>query len=218
MKMKMKLKLYKSLRKITIGLIISSILTGLFAYGLRAGLYYYYQIEFTFKESLLDLGLFIGLGFTREMLLANLPQDGILKMDLSSILNTPSPPPLPPPASAPAPDPSSSVSGNTGNVSGNAGGNTGNVSDNPRASSANISGNSMKHIENNCYTLDSNGVYTIKDPHNMRARGYTDANGNKYSSYQPYARNLSIAMEDTHKKGVGMYMAFPSTSSEEDSR
>lgn len=94
-----------------------------------------------------------------------------LAMNISDILNTPSP------------EPSNSSSDSQGN--------------NPASSSANQGNNPANFMGNRPYVLDNNGRYLINDPTGVGNRGYIDPNTNiPYLSNQPYASNLASAMEN----------------------
>jgi hypothetical protein len=95
-----------------------------------------------------------------------------LLMNISDILNPPSPE-------------STSTSSST----------QGNDQTNP---SSNTQGNNqINSMENRPYVLDDNGRYYINDPTGVGNRGYIDPSTNRpYLSNQSYARNLANAMEN----------------------
>src|SRR6266487_50767 len=103
----------------------------------------------------------------------------VLLMNISDILNPPSPE---------STDPSSN--------------NQGNNQANP--SSNNQSNNLTNSVENRPYVLGDNGRYYINDSICVGNRGYIDPSTNRpYLSNQPYARNLTSVMEnDSIQRGM----------------
>ena len=95
-----------------------------------------------------------------------------LSMNISDILNTPSPEPANPPSN-----------------------NQGNNQNNPPSN--NQGDNQNNPMGNRPYALGNDGRYYINDPTGVGNRGYIDPSTNRpYLSNQPYARNLASAMED----------------------
>lgn len=161
--------------KINIKILLTILITTIISFIVRYLVFKYFNIDIV----RVDINPFCGflaifsLNSIRLLVKSYLDEyiPNTLAMNISDILNTPSP------------EPSNSSSDSQGN--------------NPASSSNNQGNNPANFMGNRPYVLDNNGRYLINDPTGVGNRGYIDPNTNiPYLSNQPYASNLASAMEN----------------------
>lgn len=172
--------------KINIKILLTILITTIISFIVRYLVFKYFNIDIV----RVDINPFCGflaifsLNSIRLLVKSYLDEyiPNTLAMNISDILNTPSP------------EPSNSSSDSQGNNLASSSNNQGN---NPASSSDNQGNNPANFMGNRPYVLDNNGRYLINDPTGVGNRGYIDPNTNiPYLSNQPYASNLASAMEN----------------------